>query len=519
MSNKIDKTISIMDTTLRDGEQTPGVAYTPSEKLHMARMLLADVNVDRVEIASARVSEGELKGALRVTNWAREAGLIERVEMLGFCDGERSVDWILRAGGSCINLLVKGSEHHCRQQLGMTPLKHRERISQTVGYALNKDLRVNVYLEDWSNGVRDNFGYVSDILDELHNFQISRILLADTLGVLSPDEVRDLIVLMTTNWPSAQFDFHGHNDYGFATANSIVAIQSGASGIHTSVNGLGERAGNTSLAEIVTAIADHTEYKTNVNERRLAAVSAVVETFSGKNISENSPILGHDVFTQTAGIHADGDAKGGLYATQLSPDRFGRERRYALGKLSGKASLDHNLDKLRINLSDSNRNKVLSRIIELGDKKHTVVPEDLLMIIADVLKTPTENLLKINTYTINVSSDNPPEATVAISYQGRTSIASSTGDGGYDAFMKAVKEAVLEYGIEIPQLMDYRVRIPPGGRTEALVETLIRWNKIKESPDFFTMGVDSDQTAAAVIATEKMLNIVAHDGGKLARSS
>ena len=518
MPSKKQKTISVMDTTLRDGEQTPGVSYTPSEKLHMSRLLLTDVNVDRVEIASARVSEGELEGALRVTDWARQEGLIERIEMLGFCDGERSVDWILRAGGSCINLLAKGSEHHCQQQLGITAQKHRERICQTIDYALSKDLQVNIYLEDWSNGVRDNYSYVSDILDELQKFPISRILLADTLGVLSPDKVRRLIALMVAGWPNTQFDYHGHNDYGFATANSIAAIQSGATGIHTSVNGLGERAGNTSLAEIVTAIADHTDYKTNVNESRLASISAVVETFSGKNIAENSPILGNDVFTQTAGIHADGDAKGNLYATSLSPDRFGRERRYALGKLSGKASLDHNLDKLGINLSDTNRNKVLGRIIELGDKKHTVVPEDLLMIIADVLKTPAEHLVKIDSYKINVSSDEAPEATVSVSYQGRTSFSSATGEGGYDAFVKAVKEAVLEYDIQIPQLTDYRVRIPPGGRTEALVETLIRWNDPKKRFGFFTVGVDSDQTAAAVIATEKMLNIVAHENNALGRA-
>ncbi len=511
MAIKKQETISIMDTTLRDGEQTPGVSYTPSEKLHMARLLITDVNVDRVEIASARVSEGELGGALRVTDWARQAGVIERVEMLGFCDGERSVDWILRAGGTCINLLAKGSEHHCQQQLGITPQKHRERIGETINYALSKDLQVNIYLEDWSNGVRDNFSYVSDILDELHKFPIARVLLADTLGVLSPDEVRHFIALMVNGWPDAQFDYHGHNDYGFATANSIAAIQSGASGIHASVNGLGERAGNASLAEIVTAIADHTDYKTNINESRLASISAVVETFSGKNIAENSPILGNDVFTQTAGIHADGDAKGDLYATRLSPGRFGRERRYALGKLSGKASLDHNLDKLGINLSDTNRNKVLDRIIELGDKKHTVVPEDLLMIIADVLKTPAEHLVKIDAYKINVSSTDAPEAAVSVSYQGRTSSSTATGEGGYDAFMKAVKEAVLEYDMKIPQLTDYRVRIPPGGKTEALVETLIRWNDPKEKINFFTVGVDSDQTAAAVIATEKMLNIVAHE--------
>ena len=518
MSQDSERTISIMDTTLRDGEQTPGIAYTPSEKLHMARMLLTDVAVDRIEIASARVSQGELESAVRVTDWARGAGLIDRVEMLGFCDGRRSVEWILRTGGRILNLLAKGSEHHCRQQLGVTPSEHIERISETVHCARDRDVRVNVYLEDWSNGARDNFDYVAGILNALQALRIERVLLADTLGVLAPDEVRRLVSVMTVSWPGISFDFHGHNDYGLATANAIAAIQSGAQGIHTSVNGLGERAGNTSLAEVVTAIADHTNLNTNVNESRLAAISSLVETFSGKNIAENTPILGNDVFTQTAGIHADGDAKGNLYATRLAPQRFGRERRYALGKLSGKASLDHNLDRLGIDLSAKNRNKVLDRIIELGDKKHTVVPEDLLMIIADVLKTPTEHVVKIDRYAINVASDRSPEATVAVSFKGRTIEASGTGDGGYDAFMKALKHAVVQHGIEVPRLADYRVRIPPGGRTEALVETLIRWGDAERGGTFSTVGVDSDQTTAAVIATEKMLNIVAHEGARLTRT-
>ncbi len=511
MSRNAEQTISIMDTTLRDGEQTPGISYTPSEKLHVARMLLTDVGVDRIEIVSARTSRGELTGARRVTKWARETGLIGRVEMLGFCDGQRSVDWIRDAGGTVLNLLTKGSETHCREQLGQTPEEHARRIVDTVNYARAEGVRVNVYLEDWSNGVRKGFDYVRSILDTLSKLDIERVLLADTLGVLSPDEVRHFVSLMTVTWPGPVFDFHGHNDYGFATANAIAAIQSGASGVHVSVNGLGERAGNTSLAEVVTAIADHTQFRTNVNESRLAAVSGLVETFSGKNIAANTPIVGADVFTQTAGIHADGDAKGNLYATRLAPQRFGRERRYALGKLSGKASLDHNLAQLGVDLSEANRKKVLGRIIELGDKKHNVVPEDLLMIIADVLKTPAEHLVRIDRYTIDVASNRPPRATVSVSYRGLTSDASGTGDGGYDAFMNALKEAVSSHGIELPRLADYRVRIPPGGRTEALVETLIQWSDTHNDRRFATLGVDTDQTAAAVIATEKMLNIVAHE--------
>ena len=514
MNGDTAKTISIMDTTLRDGEQTPGIAYTPSEKLHVARMLLNDVGVDRIEIVSARASRGELEGAQRVTAWAEEASLIGRVEMLGFCDVDRSVDWIRNAGGRVINLLTKGSERHCREQLGMTPKQHVRRIVDTVDHAREQDVRVNVYLEDWSNGIRHGFDYVRRLVDALQGLDVERVLLADTLGILSPDDVRRFVSLMTVTWPNTTFDFHGHNDYGLATANAIAAIQSGAAGIHTSVNGLGERAGNTSLAEIVTAIADHTEFRTGINESRLAAVSELVETFSGKNISANTPILGADVFTQTAGIHADGDAKGDLYATRLAPQRFGRERRYALGKLSGKASLDHNLSQLGIRLSDANRKKVLDRIIELGDKKHAVVPEDLLMIIADVLKTPAEHLVRIKRYKIDVASDSPPSASVSVSFKGRTSEASGTGDGGYDAFMKALAEAVSPHGIDMPQLADYRVRIPPGGRTEALVETLIQWSDRSNGRRFSTIGVDTDQTAAAVIATEKMLNIVAHERTK-----
>jgi len=505
------KHIAIMDTTLRDGEQTPGIAYTPSEKLHVARMLLSDVGVDRIEIASARVSEGERQAARRVMNWADENGLTERVEMLGFCDVEKSADWILSAGGRVMNLLVKGSEQHCRNQLQMTPEEHAELMSATVEYARGRGLKINAYLEDWSNGVRDSFSYVELMVESLERAGVECIYLADTLGVLAPADVARYVGLMISTWPKLRFDFHGHNDYGLATANALAAIEAGATGIHVSVNGLGERAGNTSLAEIVAVVSDHTDYTTSVDESRLAAISTLVETFSGKNVAANAPILGDDVFTQTAGIHADGDAKGGLYETRLAPQRFGRERRYALGKLSGKASLDHNLEKLRISLSPTNRQKVLERIIELGDKKHNVVPEDLLMIIADVLKRPAEHTVHIDSYRIHVVSDGPPTAEVALSFRGKVAQASGSGDGGYDAFMNALKEVVATHGIRLPRLVDYRVRIPPGGRTEALVETLIRWDADDGRGEFSTLGVDSDQTAAAVIATEKMLNIVAHE--------
>jgi D-citramalate synthase len=503
------RSVELMDTTLRDGEQTPGVAYTPDEKLQLARMLLADVGVDRIEIAGTRVSEGEREGARRVARWAARAGCADRIEVLGYCDGSSSVDWTAEVGVRAMNLLVKGSERHCLGQLRMSPEKHRARVEETIRAAKRRKLTVNVYLEDWSSGVREGSDYLLAMTKHLVALPVERIYLADTLGILTPADVERYVGYMVSAWPDARFEFHGHNDYGLATANCLAAVAAGARGIHTSVNGMGERAGNSKLAEVVAALHDHTELLTKVDESRLVAVAKLVETFSGKNVSPNAPVVGVDVFTQTAGIHADGDAKGDLYASRLAPARFGQRRRYALGKLSGKASLDQNLRALGIELPEEHREAVLRRIVELGDKKHQVVPEDLRFLIADVLKTPAEQFVRVESYHVTVGTGALPEAEVTLTHRKKRSSAKATGDGGYDAFMNALKKAAARFRIAVPQLEDYRVRIPPGGKTGALVETVITWKGSGAGESFTTLGVDSDQLAAAVIATEKMLNAVA----------
>ncbi len=513
MADTHERRIEVMDTTLRDGEQTPEIAYTPAEKLQIARMLLANLGVDRIEIAGTRVSEGEREAARLITRWARQVRMLRRVEMLGYCDGKTSVDWIVSAGGRVLNLLVKGSERHCTGQLRMSPEEHRARAAETLEYARKRRVRANVYLEDWSNGVRDSFDYVFAMMKMLGEHRVDRVYLPDTLGILNPADTSRYVGLMVATWPQVHFEFHGHNDYGLATANCLAAVEAGARGVHTSVNGMGERAGNARLAEIVAALHDHGPYRTGVDESRLVAASRMVETFSGKDVAANAPIVGGDVFTQTAGIHADGDAKGDLYASRLAPDRFGRRRRYALGKLSGKASLDQNLERLGIELPEEARDLVLKRIVELGDKKHTVVPEDLRFIIADVLKTPRDQMVQVDSYEVWVGSDALPRAKATVSYRRKTSTAEATGDGGYDAFMNALKKAAKKFRLEVPRLEDFRVRIPPGGRTSALVETVITWRGEAGEDSWSTLGVDSDQLAAAVIATEKMLNAVAAKRG------
>jgi (R)-citramalate synthase len=502
--------VAVMDTTLRDGEQTPDVAYTPAEKLQLATLLLKQVRVDRIEIASTRVSEGERKAARLIARWARTAGCLSRVEILGYCDGRTSVDWIAGTGGKVMNLLVKGSERHCRAQLGLTPAQHRASVAQTLRQARRRKLAVNVYLEDWSSGVVDSPEYVSAMVELLREIGVARIYLPDTLGIFSPRDVSEHVKRMLEKWPDQCFEFHAHNDYGLATANCLAAIAAGARGIHTSVNGMGERTGNTRLAEVVAAIHDHTKLRTHVREDRLSAVSRMVEIFSGKDVAANTPIVGRDVFTQTAGIHADGDMKGDLYSSRLAPARFGQKRRYALGKLSGKASVDQNLEALGIGLSAADRDLILKRVIELGDKKGILSIEDLPYIIDDVLKRPGELQLRVASWSVHVGTGETPHAELTLTYRGRSEKASGTGDGGYDAFMNALRKAARAHKLVVPRLTDFRVRIPPGGRTAALVETVITWRS-EDDPEgsFSTLGVDSDQLAAAVIATEKMLNAVA----------
>jgi len=501
--------ILIMDTTLRDGEQTQGVSFTPSEKINIAKALLQQLKVDRIEIASARVSAGEKQAVASINQWAAEEGFVDCVEVLGFIDHTKSVDWVIDTGGRVINLLTKGSEKHCREQLGKSLEQHLEEIKQTVDYAKHNNLTVNVYLEDWSNGYKDSRDYVYSMLDTLSHFGINHIMLPDTLGVMTPEDVYTSLSDMCERYPAQNFDFHPHNDYGLATANVMAAISAGASSVHCTINCLGERAGNANLAEVCVVLRDKLGIDLSVDESNLVRLSNMVETFSGKRVSANAPIVGADVFTQTAGIHADGDHKGGLYETRLSPERFSRTRSYALGKMSGKASLIKNLEALGLNLSEENQKKVLTRIVKLGDSKEVITAEDLPFIIADVLES--KNYHHIELLNCSITSGLDLESTVSIRVKLGDEIhhASGSGNGGYDAFIFAINKILENKDYTLPPLTDYEVRIPKGGNTNALTECIITWDC--GDYEFKTRGVHSNQVFAAIAATLRIINLQLHE--------
>lgn len=498
--------VEVMDTTLRDGEQTSGVSFSASEKLTIAQLLLTEVKVDRIEIASARVSEGEFEAVKKITKWAKAKGHLHRIEVLTFVDGKVSVDWMTKAGAKVMNLLTKGSLNHLIHQLKKKPTQHFEEVSDVIKLCRKKGIDCNVYLEDWSNGMRHSKEYVFEFLDFLTEQPVRRIMLPDTLGILTPTEVYTFVSEIVNRYPKHHFDFHGHNDYDLGTANVLEALKAGAHGLHLTVNGMGERAGNAPLASAIAVMHDFLpQVRSSVVEKSLYSVSKLVETFSGLRIPANKPIVGENVFTQTAGVHADGDKKNKLYFSDLVPERFGRQRRYALGKTSGKANIENNLQQLGIELSDADLKKVTQRIIELGDKKEVVTPADLPYIISDILDSSTlHEKVKIENYVLTHSKNLHPSATLRISIGEEEYEEHAQGDGQYDAFMNALKKIYKQKKIELPLLTDYMVRIPPGGKTDALCETIITWNR--DGREFKTRGLDSDQTVSAIKATQKMLN-------------
>jgi D-citramalate synthase len=501
-------TVQLMDTTLRDGEQTQAVSFSPAEKVNLAKALLQKLRIDRLEVASARVSDGEKDAVTKLNQWASKEGYIDKIEVLGFVDHVLSVNWIKDTGGKVLNLLTKGSLKHCKDQLGKTLDEHLVDVKQTVNYALEQGLKVNIYLEDWSNGYKDSPEYVYEMVNKLADTGIDHFMLPDTLGVMSPDEVFDSLSDMVSRYPQLNFDFHPHNDYGLATANALFAVKAGVSSIHCTMNCLGERAGNASLTEVAVALQDKLGKVVNIDENELHNISQLVARFAGKHLADNTPIVGNDVFTQTSGIHADGDKKGGLYMSVLTPERFGRSRSYALGKMSGKASLAKNLEIMDIDLDQEQQKKLLKRIVRLGDQKAAISSDDLPFIIADLLERNDYNYLELLNCSITSGLDLESTVSVRVRINSKIYKASGSGNGGFDAFIGAMKKILKKEKFEFPELIDYQLRIPPGGQTGALTECSITWQD--SDGRLTTRGINTNQVIAGIGATIRMINLKMH---------
>lgn len=506
------KYIEIMDTTLRDGQQSHGMKYTQQEKLEIARYLLEKVRVDRVEVASALTSEGELRTLTEIMKWARKAGFENKIEALGFVDGGKSAEWMAKAGSKVINLLAKGSEEHCRVQLRLKPEEHFERIEHAISMARGLGLDVNVYLEDWSNGVQNSWDYIRNLCRVMSRLPIERVMLCDTLGVLNPFKTGRLVKATAKLLSGKKVDIHMHNDYGNATWDTIGGVYTGyVNGVHVTVNGLGERTGNADLAQVVVAIHDHTRYKTRVNELELRPVSRLVSMFSGRNLQVNAPVVGK-VFSSGCGVHSDGNRKGDVYRSRLTHERFGANFITALSNQSGQASLKDCLEKdLGITtLTEDQIQKLRKRVAELNDGGKRLGIGDLLVLVSEQCNQPYRIILSVDEGSVSTRSSLGRKASVyaVLRFKGKEITLEAEGNGGFNAFMNGLCAWAKTVDLKVPELIEYQVNIPPGGQSDALTFADITWKRPDNGQEEFqTIGSDSDQVMAAIRSAIQAVNI------------
>lgn len=495
----------VMDTTLRDGEQMDKVSFSSAEKLSIAKKLF-DIGVDRIEIASARAVKEDEKAVRKICEMANEKGKLESVEVLGFVDITKSVDWISNLGCKTINLLTKGSKEQCEGQLRKTLQEHLQDIKNTFEYAKSKDMNMNVYLEDWSTGMISSREHVFEMVNELQKMEVKRVMLPDTLGILSPWQTEKFIEVMLEKFPDVHFDFHAHNDYDLGTSNTLAALNKGVHGIQLTLNTLGERAGNCSFYAVVAGAKDFMGIDLGIDEKYFFELRKIVEGASRIRLPPNIPIVGDNAHRQTAGIHADGDKKGGFYKSKLTAERFGKQTSYSLGKQSGVASIEMNMKEMGLEVDNEIMREVTKKVRELGALGKTVTPDDLYFIVYDILEQPEQHPFEFIEAKSDVGLKGTRIGYVKVRINDDEFECTATGDGGYDAMMNALKSILHKSNIELPKLVDYQPRIPPGGKTNAIVETLIEWSN--DNGNFTTVGVDSDQTISAIKATEKMVNLV-----------
>lgn len=499
------KKTEIMDTTLRDGEQMDKVSFSPVEKLTIAKKLL-EIGIDRIEVASARAVKEDEDAVRMICSFAEKKGLLDRVEVLGFVDHKKSVNWIENCGGKTINLLAKGSKKHCEDQLNKNAEEHFEDIKKTIEYAQSRGMNVNVYLEDWSQGIINSEDYVFSIVEKLEKKCVKRVMLPDTLGILSPWQTEKYVKKMIEMFPEVHFDFHPHNDYDLGTANALAAIKTGIHGIQVTANTMGERAGNCSLYAVAAGSKDFFGKDLKLKEELFVELRKLVERASKIRVPPNEPIVGENTHKQTAGIHADGDKKGGLYMNKLKAERFGKSMRYSLGKQSGISSIEMNLKEIGMDLEKNDVKEITKKVREFGALGRSITKEDLHFIAGDVLKQPEKKPFEFTDIMIEIPLKGPKKSFIKVRLNNEEFQETAEGDGGYDSIMNALKKILKKENIKIPKLADYNPSIPPGGKTNALVETVIEWDDGKEN--FTTIGVDSDQTISAVKATEKMINLL-----------
>ena len=432
--------VYIFDTTLRDGEQSPGATMTHSEKLELAEML-DDMGVDIIEAGFPIASEGDFKAVSDIAKRSNNA-MICGLARANFKDIDRCVEAVRHAAQPRIHTFIGTSPLH-RAIPNLTQDEMAERIHETVTHARNQCDNVQ-----WSpmDATRTEYDYLCRTIEIAIKAGASTINIPDTVGYTAPRESAELIARLIQDVPGAAdviFATHCHNDLGMATANSLAAVDAGARQIECTINGLGERAGNTALEEVVMAMKvrnDIMPYRTQIDSTKIMAISHRVATVSGFAVQFNKAIVGKNAFAHESGIHQDGMLKNAETFEIMRPEDVGlSETNLVMGKHSGRAALRSKLKELGIDLANNQLNDVFVRFKDLADRKKEVFDEDLLAFVRADTADEQSDHLNLKSLRVICGTQGPQEASLELSIDGIMHSVTATGDGPVDATFKAVK--------------------------------------------------------------------------------
>lgn len=486
------KRVLVLDTTLRDGEQTPGVSLTPEQKLNIAKAL-DELGVDFIEAGSAITSEGERKGIKKIANEGLKAKVFSFARLL-----KQDIDLALECDVDGIFLVAPTSDLHIKYKLGSTREKVLKSIEESIEYCRKHDLLVDLCCED---GSRTSPEFLLKVLKTAEKAKADRLTLADTVGALTPGRMSDMIKPLAKN-AKIPLGVHCHDDLGMATANTVAAVRSGASVVDVTVNGLGERAGNASLEEVVMALKTVYGYELNIKTERLFKLSDLVEKVTGVPVPPNKAVVGENAFTHEAGIHVDGILKNPDTYELLKPESVGARRMFVLGKHVGMKSVKKMLEELDFTVNESQLEEVFKQVKYIGDKGKRVTNVDLEAVASQVLGIEQKQHIKLEELVTVAGNKFTPTASVKLRINGSEVVESSTGTGPVDAAINAIRKATKDVPFE---LVDYHVDAISGG-SDALVKILV---KLKSKDRIVTsQGTGTDIVLASVDAMVNGLNSI-----------
>lgn len=495
------KNIRFLDTTLRDGEQTPGVSLTPEQKLKIAEELCA-IGVNVIEAGTAIASEGEREAIKLISS----AGL--SAEICTFSRAKiEDIDLAVACGVDSVHLVVPVSDLHITKKLGKTREEVYAMAMESIVYAKERGLIVELSGEDAS---RADQQYLARLFKDGVAHGADRLCFCDTVGLLTPERTAEVIPPLCF----APLSIHCHNDLGLALANTLAALRSGATCAHTTINGMGERAGNVPFEEVVMALEKLYGYDTGIDKSKIYALSTLVSQLTKIPLAANKPIVGGMAFTHESGIHAHGLQRDPTTYEPMAPETVGRKRRIVLGKHSGTASVQSALKELGYDPSDKHLTEIVTRVKKVGDLGMKVTDADVMAIADSVMLLECKPVISLKQFTVVIGSNAIPTASATMTVNGVTITGAATGTGPVDAIIKVLQQSVSELG-DIT-LEEYHVDAINGG-TDSLVDVTVKMRK--DGRVLTSRGARTDIVEASVEAVVAGMNRLLRDENENRRSN